>query len=130
VDCSAAVCYHRATEETAVVAGSWRWALVVGLVLVGPIAAAAADEQYVIWRSSALGGFDWQPSSRAYASKEACDEAIQARTRRIARALDFLRRIGADDTIQRAVGDRIYECRPALPAPPSEPSRGGVPQSP
>jgi hypothetical protein len=108
-----------------VVAGIWRWALVVGLIVL-----AAADEQYVIWRSSVLGGFDWQPSSRAYASKEACDEAILARTRRTARALDFLRRLGADDAIQRAVGDRIYECRPSLTAPPSDRSRGGAPQSP
>jgi hypothetical protein len=127
VDCSAAVCYHRPTEDTAVVAGSWRWALVVGFVLVGPIA-VAADEQYVIWRSSALGGFDWQPSSRAYASKEACEEAMQGRKRRVARALDFLRRIGADNTLQRAVGDRIYECRPTLT--PAEAPRGGGAQSP
>jgi hypothetical protein len=107
------------------VAGCWRVAIVVGLIMV-----AAADEQpYVIWRSSAVNGFTWEPASRAYASKDGCDEAIQSRKRWVARTLDLLRRIGADDAIQRTVGDRIYECRPAVPAPPGA-LRGTEAQSP
>ncbi|HET9924975.1 MAG TPA: hypothetical protein VFS98_12725 [Methylomirabilota bacterium] len=106
-------------------AGDWRLALLVGI-----IAVAAADERYVIWRSSAGSGFDWEPASGAYSSKDACDEAIEARKRRLARTLAILRRIGADDTLQRAVGDRIYECRPTLTGPPTDPFKGGAPQSP
>jgi hypothetical protein len=99
-------------------------------LLVGIVAVAAADMQYVIWRSSAVNGFDWQPASRAYATKEQCDDAIAARRRRVARTLDFMRRIGADAAVQRAVGDRIYECRPTLTGPPSDAPRGEAPQSP
>ena len=65
--------------------GSWRSALLVGIILV-----AAADEQYVIWRSSAVNGFTWEPASGTYASKDACAEAIEGRRRRIARALGDL----------------------------------------
>ena len=119
------VCYYLPTEGTAVLAGNWRLALLVRI-----IAVAAVDEPFVIWRSSAVSGFDWEPASRAYSSKDACDEAIQARKRRVARALDILRRIGADDAVQRAVGDRIYECRPTLTGPPPDPFKGGAPQSP
>lgn len=125
VDGCSRLCYHRPTEGTAVVAGNWRSALLVGMIVV-----AAADEQYVIWRSSAVNGFTWEPASRAYASKDACDEAIQSRKRWVARTLGLLRRIGADDAIQRTVGDRIYECRPTLTSTPSEPVRSGAPQSP
>jgi len=35
----------------------------------------------------------------------------------LAGALGFLRRIGADDIVLHAVGDRVYECRPAVPVP-------------
>ena len=95
--------------------GSWRSALLVGIILV-----AAADEQYVIWRSSAVNGFTWEPASGTYASKDACAEAIEGRRRRI----------GVDDALQHAVGDRIYECRPTLTGPPAEPYRGRETQSP
>ena len=105
--------------------GSWRGALVVGVIVV-----AAANDQYVIWRSSAVNGFTWEPASGTYASKNACDEAVEGRKRRIARALAFLRRIGVDDVLQHAVGDRIYECRPTLTGPPTEPYRGRETQSP
>jgi len=104
--------------------GGRRVAVLVGLVVL------AASEEYVIWRSSALNGFEWQPSSRAYTSKTECEEAIQARKQRVARALSFLRTIGADDTVQRALGDRIYECRPTLTGPPAREPTGGEPQSP
>ena len=102
----------------------WRVALLVGLVVV-----AAADAPYAIWRSSAVNGFAWEPASGAYASKDACEQAIESRRRWVDRTLDLLRRIGADDAIQRTVGDRIYECRPAVPAPPGA-LRGGDSQSP
>jgi uncharacterized protein YbdZ (MbtH family) len=105
--------------------GSWRGALLVGVIVV-----AAANDQYVIWRSSAVNGFTWEPASGTYASKNACDEAVEGRKRRIARALAFLRRIGVDDALQHAVGDRIYECRPTLTGPPTEPYRGRETQSP
>lgn len=102
----------------------WRMALLVGLIVV-----AAADEPYAVWRSSAVNGFAWEPASGAYASKDACDRAIESRRRWVGRTLDLLRRIGADDAIQRTVGDRIYECRPAVPAPPGA-LRGTEAQSP
>jgi len=109
-----------------VVAGCWRVAIVVGLIMV-----AAADEQpYVIWRSSAVNGFTWEEASRAYASKAACEDAVQSRKRWVARTLDLMRRIGADDTLQRTVGDRIYECRPTLTGPTPTPVKSGAPQSP
>jgi hypothetical protein len=106
-------------------AGKWGPALVMGL-----IALAAADEEYVIWRSSTLNAFEWTPGSRAYASKEACDRAVAQRRGRVAKAVEFLRRIGADDIVLRAVGDRVYECRPALTRPPSQPPRSEPAQSP
>jgi len=107
-----------------VCAGSWRRTLLVGLVMV-----AAVAEPYAIWRSSAVNGFAWEPASGAYASRDACEQAIESRRRWVGRTLDLLRRIGADDAIQRTVGDRIYECRPAVPAPPGA-LRGGESQSP
>ena len=105
------------------VAGNWRLTLLVGVMAV-----AMADEQYVIWRSSAVSGFDWEPTSGVYYSKEDCDHAIEARKRRIARALTFLRRIGADAAVQSAVGDRVYECRPTVTSSP--PDRLKAPESP
>ena len=107
------------------VAERWGPALVIGL-----IALAAADEEYVIWRSSALNALEWVPGSRAYDSKEACDQAVAQRQGRVAKAVEFLRRIGADDIVMRAVGDRVYECRPALTRPPARPSRSEPAQSP
>lgn len=99
-------------------------------LLIGLIVLAAADEEYVIWRSSTLERLDWTPGTRTYASKEACDEAVAVRRGRIATAVDFLRRIGADDALLRVVGDRVYECRPALTRPPSRPSTRDPAQSP
>lgn len=107
------------------VAGKWSLALLVGV-----IAVAGADEPYVIWRSSALNGYEWVPGSGIYSSRDACDEAIAGRLRRIGGVLRFLRRVGADDTLLHAVGDRMYECRPAGDVPPSAPSRSDPPQSP
>ena len=110
--------------------------LLLGVVVAVAIGAglpsypAAADQQFVIWRSTAVGGFEWQPSSGHYASRQACEEAIEGRKRRIARAVHFLKRIGVDDTLQRAVGDRIYECRPALTGPEPPPPAVGTAQSP
>jgi hypothetical protein len=120
VDARAAVCYHRVTEGTTVGPRNWRSALLAGVIL-----AAAADEQYVIWRSSAVNGFVWEPASGAYASKDACNAAIEGRKRRIASTLSFMRRLGVDDALQHAVGDRLYECRPTLTGPPSDSYRGG-----
>jgi hypothetical protein len=48
----------------------------------------------------------------------------------VIKAVEFLRRIGADDVVLRAVGDRVYECRPALTRPRSRPSRSETGQSP
>lgn len=107
------------------VAGRWGPALVIGL-----IALAATDEEYVIWRSSTLNAPEWAPGSGAYASKEACEQAVARRQGRVAKTVELLRRIGADDIVMRAVGDRVYECRPALTRPPSRPSRSEPGQSP
>src|SRR5690349_925380 len=97
---------------TPVLDSSWR------VTLLAVIAAAAlADEPYAIWTSAPTGGFEWQEPSSAYASGEACGQAIEGRRRRLAGALGFVRRIGADDIVLHAVGDRVYECRPAIPAP-------------
>jgi hypothetical protein len=95
-----------------------------------PSRPVAAEPQFVIWRSTAVGGFEWQPSSGNYASRQACEDALEGRRRRIARAIAFLRRIGVDDTLQRAVGDRIYECRPALTGPEPPAPAVGPAQSP
>lgn len=130
MDGPAAVCYDGHEEGMLVGARSRRLALLVGIIMAAAADLAAADEQYVIWRSSSLTGFDWQPASRAYATKEECAEAIEGRKRRIATAVDFLRRIGADETLQHAVGDRLYECRPTLTGPPSSSSKDAAPQSP
>jgi hypothetical protein len=105
-------------------------ALLIGIIALAA-ADAAADEEYVIWRSSTPNAHEWAPGSRAYASKEACDQAIAVRQGRVTKAVEFLRRIGADDIVLRAVGDRVYECRPAaLTRPPSRPSRSEPAQSP
>jgi hypothetical protein len=105
-------------------------AFLIGFLAMAAGSAAAAEE-YVIWRSTTLDRFDWTPGRFTYASREACDEAVAVRRGRVARAVEFLRRIGADDTMLRLVGDRVYECRPALTrAPSSEPSRGEPAQSP
>lgn len=90
----------------------------------------AAEQQFVIWRSTAVGGFEWQPASGTYASRQACEDAVEGRKRRIARAMNVLKRIGVDDTLQRAVGDRIYECRPALTGPEPPAPAVGPAQSP
>lgn len=86
-------------------------------LLIGIIAVVAADQEYVVWRSSTLDRLDWAPGSRTYASREACDQAVAVRRGRVAKAVAFLHRIGADDTLLRVVGDRVYECRPALTGP-------------
>ena len=103
---------------------------VVRALLLGMVAVAAADEQFVIWRGSVLNGFEWVSGRRVYPSKDACEQAIAVRHGRVARTLDILRRIGADEVLQHAVGDRVYECRPAIPASPSTPSRGEPRESP
>lgn len=105
----------------------------VAVVVIGaaqPVRPAAAEQEYVIWRSTAVGGFEWQATSGNYASRQACEEGIEGRKRRIARVVDFLRRIGVDDTLQHAVGDRIYECRPALTGPEPSPPAVGTAQFP
>ena len=113
-----------------------RVTLRLGLVAVIAIGAAVsprwagAEHEYVIWRSTALAGFEWQPASGHYASRQACEEAIEGRKRRIARAVDFLKRIGVDDSLQHAVGDRIYECRPVLTGPEPPAPAVGTRQSP
>ena len=105
--------------------GRWGPALVMGI-----IAVAAADQEYVIWRSTTLDRLDWAPGRSTYASKEACDQAVAVRRGRGAKAVGVLRRIGADDTLLRVVGDRMYECRPSLTRPPSRPSGSEPAQSP
>ena len=118
------------------VADRGRMALRLGLVAVAAIGAvlpdrpAGAEQEYVIWRSTAVGGFEWQPSSGNYPSRQACEEGIEGRKRRVARMVAFLRRIGVDDTLQHAVGDRIYECRPALTGPGAPGPAAGTAQSP
>ena len=105
--------------------GRWGPALVIGI-----IAVAAADQEYVIWRSTTLDRLDWAPGRGPYASKEACDQAVAVRRGRVAKAVEFLSRIGADDTLLRVIGDRVYECRPSLTRPPSRPSGSEPAQSP
>ena len=118
------MCYHRSMMPR-------RW---VGGLLLGVTAlagtASAADQEYVIWRSTTLDRLDWTPGSGTYPSREACDQAVAARRGRVARAVAFLRRIGADDTLLRVVGDRVYECRPALTGPSPRPPSGAPDQSP
>jgi len=41
-----------------------------------------------------------------------------------------MRRLGVDDALQHAVGDRLYECRPTLTGPPPIDSSRGETQSP
>jgi hypothetical protein len=96
-------------------------AFLIGFLAMADVSATAADE-YVIWRSTTLDRLDWTPGRVTYATKEACDEAVAVRRGRVARAVEFLRRIGADDTMLRLVGDRVYECRPALTRPSPGPS--------
>ena len=103
-------------------------ALLLGIIaLAGTV--SAAEQEYVIWRSTTLDRLDWTPGSRTYASKAACDEAVAVRQGRVARAVAFLRRIGADDTLLQVVGDRVYECRPTLTGP-SSPAKSEPTQSP
>ncbi|MGH7413489.1 MAG: hypothetical protein ACREKJ_04765 [Candidatus Rokuibacteriota bacterium] len=104
--------------------GKWGPALLAGI-----IAVAAAGDPHVIWRSSGLDAFEWRPGWRTYVSKDACERALASRQGRVARAVEILRRIGADDTLMHAVGDRVYRCRPAAPAP-TAPSRRPSPESP
>jgi hypothetical protein len=119
----------RLTEGATLAIGRRGLAFLIGFLAMAAGSAAAAEE-YVIWRSTTLDRFDWTPGSFTYASREACDEAVAVRRGRVARAVEFLRRIGADDTMLRLVGDRVYECRPALTRAPSEPSRSEPEQSP
>jgi len=107
--------------------GRWGLAVLIGLLALAAASAAAAEE-YVIWRSTTLERLDWAAGSFTYPSREACDEAVAVRRARVGRAVLFLRRIGADDTTLRLVGDRVYECRPALTRP--APARGEPSQSP
>ena len=104
-------------------------ALLLGIMAsVGTV--SAADQEYVIWRSTTLDRLDWTPGSSTYASREACDEAVAVRRGRVARTVAFLRRIGADDTLLQVVGDRVYECRPALTGPSARPPASEPAQSP
>ena len=109
--------------------GRWGLAFPIGFHAMAEVSAAEAEE-YLIWRSTTLDRFDWTPGSSTYASREACDEAVTVRRARVTRAVDFLRRIGADDTMLRLVGDRVYECRPALTRPSPGPASGEPSQSP
>ena len=103
-------------------------ALLLGIIALAGTA-WAADQEYVIWRSTTLDRLDWTPG-RTYPSREACDEAVAARQGRVARTVGFLRRLGADDTLLQVVGDRVYECRPALPGPSTRPPAREPAQSP
>jgi hypothetical protein len=105
--------------------GMWGPALVLAIVTV-----AAAEEPHAIWSSSSINGFDWTPGGRTYSSKETCDQAVAAQRQRVARRLDLMRRIGADDVVQRLVGDRVYECRPSPTAAPANPRPGGSREAP
>ncbi len=82
------------------------------LFLVGVIALAAADEQYVIWTASSIDGFEWKPGRRTYPTVEVCEQAIAARRQRLTYEVEALRRIGADETILHALADRMYRCLP------------------
>jgi hypothetical protein len=109
--------------------GRWVPALVLGIMaLVGAV--SAADQEYMIWRSTTLDRLDWTPGSSPYASREACDQAVAVRLGRVARTVAFLRRLGADDTLLQVVGARVYECRPVLTGPSPRPPRSEPPQSP
>jgi hypothetical protein len=106
-------------SRSAVTRWTWGPALVIGIAAV-----ASAEEPHTMWSSSSVNGFDWTPGSRVYTSKEACEQAAVAQRQRVAARLDLMRRIGADDVVQRLVGDRVYECRPLPTAPAPNPSRG------
>ena len=108
--------------------GRWAAALLLGIIALADTASAA--DQYVIWRSTTLDRLDWTPGSTTYASREACDQAVAVRRGRVARAVAFLRRLGADDTLLQVVGDRVYECRPALTGPSVRPPGREPAQSP
>ena len=103
------------------------WALLLGIIALAGTA-SAADQEYVIWRSTTLD--DWVPGSGTYTSRTECDEAVAVRRGRVAKAVAFLRRIGADDTLLRVVGSRVYECRPTLSHPPARFPVGDPAQSP
>lgn len=109
--------------------GRWAAALLLGTILLAD-PASAADQEYLIWRSTTLDRLDWTPGGTTYASREACDQAVTVRRGRVARAVAFLRRIGADDTLLQVVGDRVYECRPALTGPSARPPGREPAQSP
>ena len=102
-------------------------ALLLGIIALAGTA-AAAEQEYVIWRSTTLD--DWVPGSGTYASRAECDAAAAVRRGRVDRAVAFLRRIGADDTLLRVVGSRVYECRPALTGPSPREPRIERPESP
>src|ERR1044072_9142984 len=93
-----------------VVVDRGRMTLRLGLVAGGAIGAplagrpAAAEQEYVIGRGTAVGGFEWQPSSGNYASRQACEEGIEGRKRRVAGVVAFLRRIGVYGTPAPAGG--------------------------
>jgi hypothetical protein len=110
--------------------GRWGPALLIGTIVVATATPASADQEYVIWRSTTLDRLDWVPGSSTYRSKAECDEAVAVRLGRVAKVVAFLRRIGADDTLLRVVGDRVYECRPALTRARSRPPGSEPGQSP
>jgi hypothetical protein len=109
--------------------GRWAAALLLGVMAVADTA-SADDREYVIWRSTTLDRLDWTPGSATYVSREACDQAVAVRRGRVARAVAFLRRIGADDTLLQLVGGRVHECRPALTGPSARPPGREPAQSP
>lgn len=105
------MCYHRSMRVPVLMLGI--------IALAGAV--SAADQEYVIWRSTTLDRLDWTPGSSTYASREACDQAVAVRQGRVSRTVAFLRRLGADDTLLQLVGDRVYECRPTLTGPSPRP---------
>ncbi len=118
------MCYHRSMTTD-----RWAAALLLGIIALADTA-SSADQEYVIWRSTTLDRLDWTPGRTTYASREACDQAVAVRQGRVARAVAFLRRLGADDTLLQVVGDRVYECRPALTGPSARPPGREPAQSP
>jgi len=118
------VCYHGVMTP-----GRWAPVLVLGIIALLRTV-SAADQEYVIWRSTTLDRLDWTPGSTTYASREACDQGVAVRQARVARTVAFLRRLGADDTLLQVVGGRVYECRPALPGPSTRPPASEPSQSP
>ena len=93
----------------------WRLVFLIGMIWV-----AVADEQYMIWTASSANGFQWAPGKRTYLSVEACEQAVTRRQQRVAREVEALRRIGAEETVLRTLGDRIYRCLPTGDTPPKQ----------